>query len=345
MQHIIRLQLALMKPGISDIKIHVDSGGYAIKGHRIHIPVFTHPEVTFDVCPHRYVPDPDHVPQNGEPQRILDIQECFKIPTEEGFVFELNNRAAHKVSNNSPVPRVHVVMDLCEEPHQRVEVPPGTVCDYDMDKGLLCAHPNAAAAEVLPPARWLDAAAAALERGDQAQATTQQDPEQVALQQQPGQQDTVAAAAAAAEEFQMLEEHHVVMGAAGAAGDFTAAATLYSAGTGSAAESSSSRVGDDGGNGGSDDDEEDDVRAPVPVEVPAEQLAVGGEGDGSGGITDSALYGSDDEHELLVVGADEKLHSSYQQQQQQQQEVVIGSTWVHLGAAAAGGSGMAVVRR
>jgi predicted nucleic acid-binding Zn finger protein len=45
MQHIIRLQLALMKPGVSDIKIHVDSGGYAIRGHRIHIPVFTHPEV------------------------------------------------------------------------------------------------------------------------------------------------------------------------------------------------------------------------------------------------------------------------------------------------------------
>jgi hypothetical protein len=45
MQHIIRLQLALMKPGVSDIKIHVDSGGYAIRGHRLHIPVFTHPEV------------------------------------------------------------------------------------------------------------------------------------------------------------------------------------------------------------------------------------------------------------------------------------------------------------
>jgi hypothetical protein len=44
-QHIIRLQLALMKPGVSDIKIHVDSGGYAIKGHRIHIPIFTHPKV------------------------------------------------------------------------------------------------------------------------------------------------------------------------------------------------------------------------------------------------------------------------------------------------------------
>jgi hypothetical protein len=92
MQHIIRLQLALMKPGVSDIKIHVDSGGYAIRGHRLHIPVFTHPEVSFDVCPHRYVPDPAHVPGPGEAQRMLDVQECFKIPTVEGFAFELNNR-------------------------------------------------------------------------------------------------------------------------------------------------------------------------------------------------------------------------------------------------------------
>jgi hypothetical protein len=56
----------------------------------------------------------------------------------EGFAFELNNRAAHKVSNLSPVERVHVVFDLCEEPHPRVNVPPGTVCDYDMEQGLLC---------------------------------------------------------------------------------------------------------------------------------------------------------------------------------------------------------------
>jgi len=92
MQHIIRLQLALMKPGISDIKIHVDSGGYAIRGHRLHIPIFTHPDVSFDVCPHRYELDHTHVPGPGEAQRVLDIQECFKIPTVEGFAFELNNR-------------------------------------------------------------------------------------------------------------------------------------------------------------------------------------------------------------------------------------------------------------
>jgi hypothetical protein len=41
-------------------------------------------QVAFDVCPHRYAPDPSHVPKEGEQQRMLDIQECFKIPTVSG---------------------------------------------------------------------------------------------------------------------------------------------------------------------------------------------------------------------------------------------------------------------
>jgi hypothetical protein len=30
---------------------------------------------------------------------------------------------------------LHVVFDLCEEPHPRVNVPPGTVCDYNTGAG------------------------------------------------------------------------------------------------------------------------------------------------------------------------------------------------------------------
>jgi hypothetical protein len=55
--NIVRIQFALMKPGTSDIKLHVDSGGYAKKGHRIHVPIVTHPHVVFDVCP---MPAPPH---------------------------------------------------------------------------------------------------------------------------------------------------------------------------------------------------------------------------------------------------------------------------------------------
>lgn len=52
-------------------QIHVDSGGYAIRGHRLHIPIFTHPEVSFDVCPHRYEPDPTHTPVPGRLKNML----------------------------------------------------------------------------------------------------------------------------------------------------------------------------------------------------------------------------------------------------------------------------------
>jgi hypothetical protein len=63
----------------------------------------------------------------------------------------------------SPVPRVHLVFDLCEEPHPRVDVPPGTVCDYDMEQGLLCQLPEGSTPVVMPPAHWLDASAAGIE--------------------------------------------------------------------------------------------------------------------------------------------------------------------------------------
>jgi hypothetical protein len=51
MANIIRLQLALMRPNVSDIRIHVDTGGYATHAHRLHIPLMTNPGVNFDLCP------------------------------------------------------------------------------------------------------------------------------------------------------------------------------------------------------------------------------------------------------------------------------------------------------
>lgn len=31
-----------------------------------------------------------------------------------------------------------LVLNLSEEPHPRITVPPGTICDYGMEKDLLC---------------------------------------------------------------------------------------------------------------------------------------------------------------------------------------------------------------
>lgn len=56
-----------------------------------------------------------------------------------------------------------MVFDLCEEPHPRINVPPGTVCDYDMEKGLICKYPEGSAPAVMSSAAYLDPVAAAAE--------------------------------------------------------------------------------------------------------------------------------------------------------------------------------------
>ena len=48
LNNIVRLQFAYMPPAISSIKTHRDTGGYALKAHRIHIPIFSNPKVTFE---------------------------------------------------------------------------------------------------------------------------------------------------------------------------------------------------------------------------------------------------------------------------------------------------------
>jgi hypothetical protein len=184
-----------MQPGISDIKMHQDSGGYAKLGHRIHIPIITHPDVEFSVCPPP-PPNPDAtavtvgaadtlgggqigtagleddfnsfgssdlvtMPENQlaksdktanviRPQDQLqqhpvghsageDSSTCVTIPAHEGLVFELNNRVPHKVSNPGPGVRVHLVIDVFEEPKTPTRLPPGSVCEYG-SSGLLIRH-------------------------------------------------------------------------------------------------------------------------------------------------------------------------------------------------------------
>jgi hypothetical protein len=42
------MQFALMPPG-SNIRLHRDMGGYALKAHRIHIPLVTNKDIQFQV--------------------------------------------------------------------------------------------------------------------------------------------------------------------------------------------------------------------------------------------------------------------------------------------------------
>lgn len=57
--NIIRLQLSRMRAGVSEIKQHQDTGPYATRGHRIHIVLATHANVSFEVCPAQLVAHPD----------------------------------------------------------------------------------------------------------------------------------------------------------------------------------------------------------------------------------------------------------------------------------------------
>lgn len=274
MHNAIRVQFARMKPGV-EIKIHQDMGGYGKYGHRLHVPVTTHPDVRFDLC----VVNDDADPQNphsrlvnlqadstawstvssshhphaaalgaaaagnaaiasaagahedlGTRRRLLELEvqvksleeqphdlqkqvegvekqhldlekqvegaeeqhhdlqvqvgpgsavgqqqqdarlqfldthyydyrmrmddsvnahatgeitegggssskkaaagTCYTIEAPEGLVFEVNNRVAHRVTNHSPVDRIHLVIDVMEDPRTQLQLLPGASCSY-----------------------------------------------------------------------------------------------------------------------------------------------------------------------------------------------------------------------
>ncbi|GFR39810.1 hypothetical protein Agub_g302, partial [Astrephomene gubernaculifera] len=137
MNKIVRLQFARMKPGI-EIKMHKDMGGYARFAHRIHLPVVSNSNVSFQVCPNlerSYVEEGKAAARRnrrlGEQQQGLREDDCVAIPMEEGMVFELNNRVLHLVLNHSNLKRVQMVVDVAEEPRQPRRLKPGTVCRYE----------------------------------------------------------------------------------------------------------------------------------------------------------------------------------------------------------------------
>lgn len=118
-----------MAPGSSDIKMHVDSGGYAKLGHRIHVPIVTNRNVAFDLCPYqlqgRQLPNGGSGLPVGDPVALAaaaavkvaghqsaqrqqqqqqqtaakhlppDEAKCVRIPAPEGLAFELNNRSVN----------------------------------------------------------------------------------------------------------------------------------------------------------------------------------------------------------------------------------------------------------
>ncbi|CAH0492205.1 unnamed protein product [Peronospora farinosa] len=105
---VVRCILASMPPG-ADIPVHHDTGSWVHFTHRMHIPVFTSPDIDFMVGP--------------------NDQNMQRYELKEGNLYELNNSCRHRVKNNWDQHRVHMIFDYVEEDFQlnRMDLKPGTI--------------------------------------------------------------------------------------------------------------------------------------------------------------------------------------------------------------------------
>jgi hypothetical protein len=78
--------LARLKPG-GEISMHIDTGNFLTKCHRIHLPLVTDEKVEY----------------------IIDGTSYF---WRKGTLFEFNNTLLHGVKNNSSIYRIHLVINL-----------------------------------------------------------------------------------------------------------------------------------------------------------------------------------------------------------------------------------------
>ncbi|KAL4458606.1 hypothetical protein ABPG75_013471 [Micractinium tetrahymenae] len=132
--NILRLQLARMAPR-SELKQHVDTGGYAERGHRIHLVLQTNPGVSFLVCD-----TPENAASESGPV-VPDSLPCLPIHVEVGLAFELNNRLPHRVMNGGDQERIHLLIDVAESPRQPRQLRVGELCEYG--QRIVCPRPPA----------------------------------------------------------------------------------------------------------------------------------------------------------------------------------------------------------
>lgn len=72
---------------------------------------------------------------------IALLQVCHALPAVQSLVFEFNNRVPHQVRNAGPGDRVHVIIDVSEQPHQRTSLLAGSQCDYQK-LSMTCVGPD-----------------------------------------------------------------------------------------------------------------------------------------------------------------------------------------------------------
>ena len=98
------------------IHTHVDSGPWATRNHRFHIPIVVPPEV-------------------DAAQLIISppgMDEVAVTPV-EGRPFEINNAVEHTVRNHASSWRIHLLVDFSENeiPNSNLHaLPVGAICSY-----------------------------------------------------------------------------------------------------------------------------------------------------------------------------------------------------------------------
>jgi hypothetical protein len=86
---VLNAQIALLPPG-AVIPEHRDAGPTLEVTHRVHVPLVTHADVVFSV-------EDEH------------------LTLAEGQAYELDNMRRHAVENQSPIDRIHLIVDYLEE--------------------------------------------------------------------------------------------------------------------------------------------------------------------------------------------------------------------------------------
>jgi hypothetical protein len=77
------------------IELHVDSGDFLMRGHRVHVPIKTNEDVKYVICNNEYY-------------------------WEKGKIYEFDNSLVHGVINNSDEDRIHLVLNLYKLPEDEL---------------------------------------------------------------------------------------------------------------------------------------------------------------------------------------------------------------------------------
>ena len=114
-KHIVRLQIAVMNAGAT-IHAHVDSGPWATRNHRFHIPIV--------------------VPSEADAAQLIMLPHGLgevAVTLVEGKPFEINNAVEHVVRNRASSWRIHLLVDFSENeiPKSKLhKLPVGATCSY-----------------------------------------------------------------------------------------------------------------------------------------------------------------------------------------------------------------------